>query len=78
MDVALVIAAVLPDGILVGVIEEEGHPVDALLGNAVDLVNQDAADCPIGDGDCGGFAVPDGEVGGGGVQLEVLAGLKDP
>ena len=70
-----IVGGVLPDGGVGAVVEQEGHALDALAGDAVGLMNQYPAERLVGDGDRGGFAILDGEVGGGGVQLEALRRL---
>ena len=45
--------------------------------NSTNGLPENAAESLVGDGDGGGFSVLDGEVGGGGVQLESLSGFGE-
>ena len=58
-DIAPVIAGFLRDGIAAAVIEEEGHAGDALAGDGIDLVDQNAGDGLVGDLQRGGLPIPD-------------------
>ena len=75
INVTPVIAGVLSNGILVGVIEEEGHPTDPGLAGGIDLVDQNAAESPVGHGQGRGFAVFNGKIMGCAVHLEPLVRL---
>jgi len=57
------------------VIQQEADAVDALLGDGIHLMNQDARGGFVGHGERGGFAVLDGEILRGFVDLEALSGL---
>ena len=75
-DIAPVIAGFLRDGIVAAVIEDEGNAGDALAGDGIDLVEQDAGDSLVGHRFGCGFAILYGEIDGGIVQLEALARLS--
>lgn len=75
VDIAAVIRSVLPDGVFIAVIEQEGHTIDTLTGVRVDLVDQDAAECLVGHRQGDGLAVLHLEIVGCGIHLEALCRL---
>ena len=74
-DIPSVIAGFLRDGIVAGIVQNEGNAVDALAGGRIDLVDQDTGDGFVGHRFGRGFTVFHGEIDGRIVQLEALARL---
>ena len=74
-DIAPVIAGFLRDGGVAAVIEDEGHAGDALAGDGIDLVEQDAGDGLVGDLQRGGLPIPDLDPVGRIIQTVALGGL---
>ena len=75
VNVALIVRSVFPDGVLVGIVNQELYTIDALAGNAVHLMNDDPGERRVGDGERSSPAVLNGEVVGGAVNLEALRRL---
>ena len=68
-DISFVIALFLRDGIMIAVVEDKRHSVDALISRARRLVDQDTADHLIGQHNGGALAVLDLEINGCTVKL---------
>ena len=76
MDIPPVIAAVLPDGILVRIVEQEGYSVEPLLGIAVNFMDEDTAQGFVGHNQRRrGFPGFHLEIVGGAVQLKLFRAL---
>src|SRR5699024_4123246 len=75
IDVAILVGGVLPDGVLVGVIQKELYIINSLAGNGINLVDDDAAEGLILHLENRGLAILHLKIVGGIVQLEPLSGL---
>ena len=76
VDIPPVIAAVLPDGILVCIVEQEGYFVEPLLGITVNFMDEDTAQGFVGHHQRRrGFPGFHLEIVGSAVQLELLRAL---
>ena len=74
-DIPSVIAGFLRDGIVAGIVQNEGNAVDALAGGRIDLVDQDTGDGFVGHRFGRGSTILHSEIDGGIVKLEALARL---
>ena len=75
-DIAPVIAGFLRDGGVAAVIKDEGHAGDALAGDGIDLVEQDAGDGLVGDLQRGGLPIPDLDPMGRVIQTVALGSFQ--
>ena len=75
IDVSPVVRSVLSNGLAGAVIEEEAHAADALLGDGIDLMDQDTRKSLVFHRQSGVFSILHGEIVGCGVQLEFLGAL---
>ncbi len=75
VDIPGIVGGVLAHRGVGAVVQQEGHALDALSGDAVGLMDQYSAESLVGDREGGGFPVLYGEIIGGGVQLEALRRL---
>ena len=62
----------MPNGGVGAIVEQEGHAIDALAGDRIGLVNQNAGEGLVFHRQSGGFPVLDGEIVGRIVQLKAL------
>ena len=76
VDVAAVVAGVLADGGIAGIIQKEGNAINSLAGRTVGLMNQNPAERLVFHRQRGGFAVLHCKIMMGGVQLEALRRLN--
>ena len=75
VHISLIIRGVLAHRGIRAVVEQEGNPVDSLLGDGINLVNQNAGEGFVSHRQSGTLVVLDGEIVGCGIQLETLPGL---
>ena len=75
VDIAGIVAGVLPNGGVGAVVEQEGDAINALAGHAVGLMDQDPAERLVFHRQRGGLAVLYRKIMMGGVQLEALCRL---
>ena len=72
VDIAPIIAGVLSNRILIGIVEEEGHTINPLTGSRINFMDEDTAECFVGHSEGNCFPILHFEIVGRGVHLEAF------